>query len=196
VRRVLGVLAVAAAAALLSLGTAPPAQAHARLTSSTPVAKARVTTALTGVTLTFSERVRKGSARVRVDGPGGAVASTGSPGVAGVTVSQALRPELPNGAYTIRWKVTSTDGHQLAGTVPFTLAATRRPTRTATAPAGTPAAASPAASESAPTDAELAASNTPAQAPSSSPVVAALLVSAVVLGAFFGVKRLRAGSRR
>jgi methionine-rich copper-binding protein CopC len=197
-RRVLGVLVVAAAAALLSLGTALPAQAHAKLESSTPAAKARVTTAVTGVTLTFSERVKKGSAVVRVDGPGGAVASSGAPRVAGVQVSQALRPGLPNGGYTIRWKVTSTDGHQLAGTVPFTLSVrTAAATRTSTgSKASASRSAAAAASASVPSDAELTASNTSADAPSSSPVVAALLVSALVIGLVAGGKRLRAGMKR
>lgn len=206
-RRVLAVLALTVTGAVLAVAAAAPAQAHARLRTSSPAAGSTVTKPPAAVVLTFSTKVRERSVVVRVDGPGGTVASSGAPAVDGRVVTQPLVTGLANGAYTVRWKATANDGHQLTGTVPFTLkaaaaaaspAATASPSASATpsavasttptTPAATPA-ASPAAQ--APSDADLAADVQ--EDPATWPVVAALGATAAAVGGFVLLRR-RAGS--
>lgn len=117
--------ALVAALALGVVGpvaAAAPAAAHVALDESAPAVRQVVTERVpTRVRLSFDGAVTAGSAVVRVDGPGGVVASRGAPRLDGRTVVQRLGGDLPDGAYVVRWTVTAADGHQVAGAVPFTV---------------------------------------------------------------------------
>lgn len=115
------VRAVPAAALTLALLTlvAPTASAHDQLISTDPPDGAMLDTAPSSVGLTFSEDVLDISTTVVVDGPNGPVPTT--PSVDGTTVSAPLPADLPDGAYTVTWRVVSSDGHPVQGTFGFTV---------------------------------------------------------------------------
>ncbi len=151
---------------LSSILTAVAADAHASLTSITPADKATVKQPLNRVTLVFNEPVSASFATVTVTGPGGS-ATSGKAKVDGGTVTQDLEPTLPNGVYTLKFRVVSDDGHPISDSSTFTLAVAPSslpsssgtvapsPTSSPTASAGaigattqTPTAAAPSGSDS------------------------------------------------
>jgi hypothetical protein len=74
------------------------------------------------VSATFNERLQTTFAAMTVVGPDGNVWSTGEPAVQGAVVSIGMRPLGPAGAYTVNYRVTSADGHVVAGSWSFRLA--------------------------------------------------------------------------
>ncbi|MFF4778453.1 copper resistance protein CopC [Microtetraspora fusca] len=134
--------AVVAFVATLLLGTAlaMPALAHTSLRSSDPKENARVDE-LTKVSLTFSESVRYPVVLVR--GQDGRRYESGGPAVSGSEVTQAVAGSLPDGKYSVAWRVVSSDGHPIEGEIPFTVtgsATTSDQDATASAAPSTPAA--------------------------------------------------------
>ena len=120
---------------LSSLVMATGADAHAALKSISPEDGSSVSTAPTRVVLTFDEPVSTSFATVTVTGPQGGV-SQGRAAVDGATVTQALAPDLPNGRYTIAFRVVSDDGHPVSDKTTFTVAAATSPS--SSAPSATP----------------------------------------------------------
>ncbi|NUR82591.1 MAG: copper resistance protein CopC [Nonomuraea sp.] len=119
-------------AALFVLGTATPALAHDSLKSSSP-AKGATVEALDEVTLEFSARVRMPFVIVR--GAGDAAFHEGKPEADGAVVRQAVKGPLPDGAYTIAYRVVSSDGHPIEGEIPFTVKGAKTPSPSASASA-------------------------------------------------------------
>ncbi|TMR12700.1 copper resistance protein CopC [Nonomuraea turkmeniaca] len=105
-------------AALLVLGSAAPALAHDALKSSTP-GKGATVEALDEVELEFTAGVRMPFVIVR--GPGDTARQDGKPKVDGKVVTQAVKGPLPDGKYTIAYRVVSSDGHPIEGEIPFTV---------------------------------------------------------------------------
>ncbi|WP_162795330.1 copper resistance CopC family protein, partial [Nonomuraea lactucae] len=124
--------------ALLVLGTAAPALAHDSLKRSDPAKDATVRT-VDEVMLEFTGRVRMPFVVVR--GAGDAQHQAGRPSLDGKVVRQRLKGTLPDGSYTIAYRVVSSDGHPIEGEVPFTVKGAPRATDDRTA---TPSAASSA----------------------------------------------------
>ncbi|MEQ4716537.1 copper resistance CopC family protein [Nonomuraea sp. B19D2] len=124
----------AVAAALFVLVTAAPALAHDALKSSSPAKGAKVK-ALEEVRLEFTAGVRLPYVIVR--GPGDAEHQRGKPQVDGKVVTQAVEGPLPDGKYTIAYRVVSSDGHPIEGEIPFRVEGAETPS------------SSPSASESA-----------------------------------------------
>lgn len=116
-------LAVAAATLLtlvvLLLG-AGRADAHNTVQSTDPADGSTVATAPDRVTLTFDQPAQALGTEIVVLGPDGVVVSTGAAELVDTSVSQAVTGELPAGTYTVRWRVTSADGHPLSGEFAFT----------------------------------------------------------------------------
>lgn len=116
-------LAVAAATlltlAVLLLG-AGRAVAHNTVQSTDPADGSTVATAPDRVTLTFDQPAQALGTEIVVLGPDGVVVSTGAAELVDTSVSQAVTGELPAGTYTVRWRVTSADGHPLSGEFAFT----------------------------------------------------------------------------
>ncbi|MEU8360707.1 copper resistance CopC family protein [Nonomuraea sp. NPDC048882] len=132
------------AAALLVFGAAAPALAHDVLKSSSPAKGAKVTS-LDEVRLEFSAKMRMPFVIVR--GAGDAQYQSGKPEIDGAVVTQAVDGPLPDGKYTIAYRVVSSDGHPIEGEIPFRVegatpspspSASAEATATGAAPAETP----------------------------------------------------------
>jgi len=134
--------AAALGAGLVLALAAAPAYAHDELKSSSPADGATLATPPAQVVLTFEEAPVELGAQVVVTGPDGSV-SAGTPRLDGDDVIQAVQPQAPAGRYTVKWRVTSDDGHPVSGTLAFTAqaaAAGASPTTAPSAEAATPAA--------------------------------------------------------
>jgi copper resistance protein C len=111
-------LALLAAIALLATA-AGRASAHNTLLSSTPSDGETVPHTPEAVVLVFDDSAIAMGAQVVITGPSGPV-QTGSPTVVDNSAQQALAAGAPAGNYTVAWRVTSADGHPIAGTFQFT----------------------------------------------------------------------------
>lgn len=100
-----------------------PAAAHDSLVDSEPAAEEVVTTAPGELVLRFSGEVSELGVQFVVTGPEGRDVVQGIPTVEGDTVRQELAEELVNGDYEATWRVTSSDGHPISGTLMFTIEA-------------------------------------------------------------------------
>lgn len=195
--RGLAALGAAAALGIASLVAAPVAMAHDSLASSTPGDGTTITNAPEAVSLGFSEPPLELGAQVVVTAPDGRVVTQGSPQVAGNDVVQGLAPDRPAGTYTVDWRVTSSDGHPIEGTVTFTAQSA-----VGASPAASSASTSP--SSPAPATSTLEASASPSTAPASaeddggsgiSGATWAWTVAAGAAGAAVGVLLVRARRR-
>jgi methionine-rich copper-binding protein CopC len=130
----------ATALALLGLVLVPgQARAHATLIGTNPGAGAKLTTAPKVVVLAFDNGVLSIGADIDVKGPNG-TESAGITRVTGTSVSRSLNSILPNGAYIVLWRATTSEGHLINGSFPFTLDAAAAPS---TAAAANPTVAAP-----------------------------------------------------
>lgn len=142
-RPLLVVLAALVAGAL----TAAPAGAHDSLVSSDPADGAVLGAPPAAVTLEFSGEVIPTGTQVVVTDASGAPVDAGAPEVVGTQVVAALPADLPAGAYTVAWRVVSSDGHPIEGTLGFTLEGAASPSPSAAASsAAASSAAAPTAS--------------------------------------------------
>jgi len=110
-----------ALAGLLLLSTATAASAHDELVGSDPAPGAELHVAPPAVRLDFSADVLTFGAAVIVADDADDTWHAGEPILDGSSVSMALDPALPDGAYEVRWRVVSSDGHPITGLVPFTV---------------------------------------------------------------------------
>lgn len=100
---------------------APAAFAHARLVSSSPAANATVASPAR-ISLTFSERmVPAFSGFDLVDADGRETAVRATVGEDGKTLTAAVARPLAAGAWTVRWRIASSDGHRMTGSYSFTV---------------------------------------------------------------------------
>lgn len=123
-----------AAAVVVVLTSVAPAFAHDELSSSTPAAGARLEAPPASVSLEFSADVMNVGALIVVADASGKDWVAGDPVVQLTTVTVPVSAGMPEGAYEIRWRVVSSDGHPVAGTIPFTVgdaAPLARPSATA-----------------------------------------------------------------
>ncbi|NBM20310.1 copper resistance CopC/CopD family protein [Streptomyces sp. GC420] len=109
------------------LAGAPPAGAHAALISSNPPDGAVVQEAPERVTLDFSEKVALSDDSVRVMDPDAKRVDTGKVedlGTEGsVRYGVQLKPDLPDGTYTVAWQLVSADSHPVSGAFTFSVGA-------------------------------------------------------------------------
>lgn len=150
---VLGALLVALWLAL----TALPASAHDSLVDSAPGTDEVLTEPPTELVLTFSGEVSELGVQFMVTGPEGRDVVQGTPTVDGSVVTQALAEELVNGEYEVTWRVTSSDGHPISGTIPFALESQDAPAT------NVPTATDEPTGESTPTEDPVTAEPTPTQ---------------------------------
>ncbi|WP_431932573.1 copper resistance CopC family protein [Micromonospora sp. RP3T] len=175
------VVALVFAALLLP---ATPASAHNALQTATPAQDARLTTAPTSVTLRFLQQLNPEFTTIVLSDADRRKVPTGAPTVGGATGTITVDQALPNGTYTVAYRVVSADGHPVQGSYRFTVA---DPTAGSTAPdaAGTPrgdTAASPAAR------------GTTDDGPPVVPLAAGAVAGLAVLGAFALLTRRRRAS--
>jgi copper resistance protein C len=103
--------------------TAGTAGAHAARVSTDPADHASVSSGPARVSATFNEDLQTTFAAMTVIGPDGRMWAAGDPQVRGTVVSIGLRPLGPVGSYTVNYRVTSADGHVVAGAWSFLLTA-------------------------------------------------------------------------
>lgn len=119
--RVTRMLAAAAFAAV-ALGTALPSSsaiAHDALVSASPAENESLAVAPEAVELEFTDDLLDTGALIRVTNTAGEQVTEGALELKGRTVTQALIADLPNGQYTIVWRVVSADGHPITDTYRF-----------------------------------------------------------------------------
>lgn len=136
---------------LLSVVGASPAAAHDTIEGSNPADGATVATVPASVTLTFDEQPQNFAPVIQVTGPDGTDWADGTPTVAGTDVSVPVKSGAPAGAYTVAYRIVSSDGHPVTGELTFTAeAAAAGAAPASSAPSSSaPASSAPAASSSA-----------------------------------------------
>jgi copper transport protein len=140
-----GILAIAAAAALVVLW-AGPASAHALVKSSDPANGAELASSPSRVVIEFTERPDVRLTVVHVLNSSGASVEKGEPAAvpANADAVQVAVPTLPKGVYTVTWRTVSRDdGHVTAGSYSFGIQV--KPTPGATTGVTTPTTPSPSA---------------------------------------------------
>ncbi|MCP2340207.1 copper resistance CopC family protein [Actinomadura rupiterrae] len=125
---------VGAAAAVAVLGVpAVPASAHTSLTSSNPAANAKVASPAE-ITLKYADPV--GFPQVVLADASGGRHEAGTAHAVDNTVTEAVKGPLPNGVYTVGWRVVASDGHPVTGEFKFTVTgSSAAPGQAASAPA-------------------------------------------------------------
>jgi copper transport protein len=113
-------LIVVLAALLACAGGAVPALAHAALIGSDPVEGVVLREAPSRIVLSFNEPVSPTALRL-IDTAGATVAVEGT--ASGNDIVIAEFPELAEGTHLLSWRVVSTDGHPVAGTLIFSIGA-------------------------------------------------------------------------
>jgi len=131
-------LSALAMAVVFLLGGAPLASAHADLESSSPADNASLSSPPQQVVLRFDAPVDPAFSTVRVIGPDGTSHwEKGEPVTSGKQVTTGLRSLDDAGWYAVTYRVLTTDGHPVSGTVQFEL---RKPSGATTAPQPAPGA--------------------------------------------------------
>ncbi|MFC5930590.1 copper resistance CopC family protein [Cryobacterium melibiosiphilum] len=133
--------AVTAVALLLPMALAAPASAHDQVTSTVPAEGEHLDTAPTEVSMTFTSDILEIGAIMLVVDTHGEDWADGQPHLDGDSAVQALTDGVPDGAYQVRWRVVSADGHPISGTVDFTVGIATTPTDAAGTEPTSPAAA-------------------------------------------------------
>ncbi|MBE4717782.1 copper resistance CopC family protein [Pseudarthrobacter sp. AB1] len=123
------------------LGFAAPASAHDAAESSSPAQGATVATAPEQVSVTFNKNPLGIGAQFSVKDSAGAEWADGALEIVDSTATQKLKAGAPAGAYTVVWRVVSSDSHPIEGTFGFTATAAAA----GAAPSGASAGASPSA---------------------------------------------------
>ena len=128
--------------AVLTVGVGS-ASAHDQLLSSTPADGAALDIAPHDVTLEYSDSVLTVGAIVLVVDSNETNWVSDEPVIDGWKVSAQLRDDMPDGAYEIRWRVVSVDGHPISGIMSFTVGNVAPETQEPTSAPATPSAVSP-----------------------------------------------------
>lgn len=125
-RRLLSLFTLLTAVTALLLTGAGPASAHSALKSTDPRDGTVLKTAPQQVTLIFTESVGLADDSLRVLDPGNTrINKTNAAHVKGRsdTVRVRLGDKLPDGTYTVAWRVVSADSHPISGAFTFSIGA-------------------------------------------------------------------------
>ncbi len=125
--------------AALALAFPATAAAHARLVGSRPADGSVLATPPADVRLLFDDEIRPAGGDRAVDAAGRSVLAGAARrlGENGRALVIPLRPRLERGAYTVRWRVISNDGHLITGVLAFAVGAgSPRPVPTLSAGGG------------------------------------------------------------
>ncbi|MBL8931447.1 MAG: copper resistance protein CopC [Kineosporiaceae bacterium] len=127
-----------------------PAQAHSGVRELEPADGSVLSTPPALIRITYTENVLKGTAQMRLTGPGGTTMLTVA--TDGPVASAPVPDAAGSGQFTVLWRVTSADGHPISGTFGYTVlggASTPAGTAATSAAAVSPAASEPAGGVSA-----------------------------------------------
>ncbi|OFI38400.1 copper resistance protein CopC [Arthrobacter sp. SW1] len=136
-RRLLAAAVTAFLFAATVLFAAAPASAHDVAESTSPANGASAATVPASVSVTFNNQPLALGASIAVNDASGENWAEGPVEIVDSVVSQKLRAGAPAGAYTVVWRVVSSDSHPIEGTFTFTAKAG------STTPGGGTASASP-----------------------------------------------------
>jgi copper transport protein len=114
-------------ALLCALVLPASAWAHATLLRAVPADGSVLAAPPAAVRLAFDDDVRVGSGIKAVRNGGGSVLAGKAHVVGGRTLVVPLRGNLPDGDYTVLWRVVSDDGHTIAGVTAFGVGTGRPP---------------------------------------------------------------------
>lgn len=148
--------AALSAAALLALATATPAAAHDQLLSATPAAGTAVLEAPAKIGLEFSGNLTTGQGiqnLVTVTDEDGHQWQDGEAQVTGPNLTAALCEGLPNGEYTVDYRVVYSDGHSEEKGYEFTLEDPAAPEAAVPEDCGVPNSDASVSSDATPSDA-------------------------------------------
>ena len=139
IRQLPGALLGLITVAVVLLGTAllgaGPASAHDAVESTSPAANATVPSPPASVSLTLSNHPLALGTQIKVSDSTGTNWADGAVEIVDNVASQKLKTGAPAGAYTVQWRVASSDGHPIEGTFTFTAAAAPGATAAGSAPA-------------------------------------------------------------
>lgn len=107
-------------AALIVCVPATPANAHDVLLESSIVEGSELDVAPSEWTLRFNNEVLNVGSEAALVGPDGATITLGQPAFDRDRVTFTV-PALAKGDYTANWRVVSSDGHPISGSIPFTV---------------------------------------------------------------------------
>jgi methionine-rich copper-binding protein CopC len=194
--RLVALLLATALTALAAVALVRPAAAHDYLVDSVPEQGATVPTAPAEVTLQFNTSIGERFAQVAVVDAAGTTFQVGEPVVDGPTLTQAVDGLQPGMDVTISYRVVSSDGHPIGGTVPFAIAAASSGEAPPPAPTSEPAAGNTgggADGETATDSTTEAAATSSGDSSTVSPLVwvAAAAVAALLAGAALALSRRR-----
>lgn len=155
--------ALIAASAAVAPGTA---LAHSTVIGTNPADGAVLTTAPTSATITFNEAIREEFAYAKLTGDGGA--QTPKVAVKGAELVATFDEALPDGSYTLAYRIASDDTHPVSGAVRFQVKTGAGATNSApaTSSTSTSAAASATTSSAAPSSAATEAASDSSSGPS------------------------------
>ncbi|MDO5644473.1 MAG: copper resistance protein CopC [Dermabacter sp.] len=126
--------ALAALVALAAWAIATPALAHDRLLEASPADGSEVLQGeFTSLTLTFSAAPLELGNQVVVTDADGTELFNGEPAVEGMSAVATIEKAPAPGALNVQWRVVSSDGHPITGTLAYTIL--EDPALAATAPA-------------------------------------------------------------
>ncbi|MDL2401601.1 copper homeostasis periplasmic binding protein CopC [Rhizobium mayense] len=110
-------------AAILAIGLAGQALAHAQLVSATPADKSTVKSSPSELDLTFTEGLNLKFSGIKVTGPDKAAVKLGEPMLmpSDTVLMVPVSETLGAGTYTVEWHALSTDGHKTNGSYTFTV---------------------------------------------------------------------------
>ncbi|MDM4719525.1 copper resistance protein CopC [Micromonospora sp. WMMA1363] len=187
---VAGIAAAALTVVALLLVPAAPAAAHNALKAATPAKDARLTEPPKQITLEFLQKLNPAFTTITLSDATLQKVPTSEPTVDGgegtITVDQAL----PNGTYTVAYRVVSADGHPVQGSYRFTVA-------DPTASGSPEAAAAPATSDPAAEASTTPASPAPAAgATGDGPGVMLLVGGGILLAVIIGAGAVALRRRR
>ncbi|RAX46000.1 copper resistance protein CopC [Arthrobacter sp. AQ5-06] len=186
---VLGTFVLAAAV----LGFAAPASAHDAAESSSPAQGDTVATTPEQVSVTFNKNPLGIGAQFSIKDSAGAEWADGAVEIVDSTATQKLKAGAPAGAYTVAWRVVSSDSHPIEGTFGFTATAAAAGT---TAAGASPSAAIPTMGTAQPgtVAAPAPAEDASEPFPWSLVIFAAVAVGLLVAIGILSKRRLTAGS--
>jgi len=152
IRQLQSALLGAAILAAALLGAVAPASAHDAAESTSPASGATVAAPPEKVSVTFNKNPLALGSQMLVNDAAGTNWADGAVEIVDNVASQKLKPGAPAGAYTVVWRVVSSDSHPIEGNFTFTAtagaagstAAAAVPTMGTAQPGTTPAPSQPA----------------------------------------------------
>ncbi|WP_435737974.1 copper resistance CopC family protein [Cellulosimicrobium sp. PMB13] len=120
---ILALLGALALTVALATASALPAQAHDRLVGSDPADGAQLDAPPAAITLSFNTEPLAVEPQVVVTDAAGTVVAQGAPTIDGTSATLPLdAAALTGGTYSVAWRVVSSDGHPIEGTLSFGVA--------------------------------------------------------------------------